>query len=283
MRLFRRRAIYGAAALALFCATGSLVVAQGKKEKPAAAPKAMSVEEARKVAASTKKNFATPPRTIDDIAKVLDQNKPDPVKIANLKKTADTPLPANSGGMAKADFLMARGLAARDLGRTQQRVKDLCEAYEAAKPWVFRRSPIYVVDFPTPGNPDGSAAFQAYINAKRAAKREAAQAAGRVRVAGAVVVAAVDAAAAIATAIRIAVMACAAAAVEVAEAAAVAAISISCRSRRRKRKCVSTNALPTSSSAPSASGRPALAPKRMPGISREPRPCSRKAGLTSSR
>ena len=178
MGLFRRRFIYGVAALALLCATGSLVVAQSKKEKPAAAPKAMSVEEARKVVASTKKNFATPPRTIDDIAKVLDQNKPDPVKIANLKKTADTPLPANSGGMTKADFLMARGLAARDLGRTQQRVKDLCEAYEAAKPWVFRKSPIYVVDFPTPGNPDGSAAFQAYINAKRAAKREARIASG---------------------------------------------------------------------------------------------------------
>ncbi|HKY87247.1 MAG TPA: CHAT domain-containing tetratricopeptide repeat protein [Pseudorhodoplanes sp.] len=184
MRLFGRRAFFGAAGIVLFCATASFVVAQSKKEKPAAAPKAMSVEEARKVAASTKKNFATPPRSIDDIAKVLDQNKPDPVKIANLKKTVDTPLPANSSGMAKADFLMARGLAARDLGRTQQRVTDLCEAYEAAKPWVFRKSSIYVVDFPTPSNPDGSAAFQAYMNAKRAAKREAAQASGGPRPAG---------------------------------------------------------------------------------------------------
>ena len=285
MRLFRRRFVYGVAALALLCATGSLVVAQSKKEKPAAAQKPMSVEEARKVAATTKRNFATPPRTIDDIAKVLDQNKPDPVKIANLKKTADTPLPANSSGMTKADFLMARGLAARDLGRTQQRVKDLCEAYETAKPWVFRKSPIYVVDFPTPGNPDGSAAFQAYINAKRAAKREAAQASGGPRPGGRrrwwrwtrqlqprsqsrlrlwrprrwrsrVVEVAV---------------------------AAVAAISISCRNRRRRRRPVSMTGSPTSSSAPSASGRPASAPKPMPAISRKPRPCSRKAGLTSSR
>jgi CHAT domain-containing protein len=181
---FGRRAAYCAAALTLFCATASLVVAQSKKEKAAPPPKAMSVEEARRVAATTKKNFATPPRTIDDITKVLDQNKPDPVKIANLKKTVDTLLPANLSGMAKADFLMKRGLAARDLGRTQQRVKDLCEAYDAAKPWVFRKSPIYVVDFPTPGNPDGSAAFQAHINAKRAAKREAAQASGGPRPGG---------------------------------------------------------------------------------------------------
>src|SRR5262249_41043270 len=140
--------------------------------------KTMSVDEARKLAASSKKNFATPPRTIDDITKVLDQNKPDPAKIAALKKTADAPMPADLSGMAKADFLAARGLAARDLGRTRQRVADLKEAYEAAKPWVFRKSPIYVVDFPTLSNPDGSAAFQSYVNAKRAAKRAAAQASG---------------------------------------------------------------------------------------------------------
>ena len=246
----------------------------------------MSVEEARKVAASTKKNFATPPRTIDDIAKVLDQNKPDPVKIANLKKTADTPLPANLSGMAKADFLMARGLAARDLGRTQQRVKDLCEAYETAKPWVFRKSPIYVVDFPTPGNPDGSAAFQAYINAKRAAKREAAQASGGPRPGGG--------------------------------GGGGGGGRGGCN-RDRNPDCgygvrggggrwrwrrwwrrwpqsrfhaevaaggempIQRAGLPTTSSAPSASGRLALAPKPTPEISRKPRPCSKKAGLTSSR
>ncbi len=278
MGLFRRRFIYGVAALMFACATGSLVVAQSRKDKSTPPPKAMSVEEARKVAATTKKNFATPPRTIDDITKVLDQNKPDPVKIANLKKTVDTPLPANLSGMAKADFLMKRGLAARDLGRTQQRVKDLCEAYEAAKPWVFRRSPIYVVDFPTPGNPDGSAAFQAHINAKRAAKREAAQASGGPRPGGG---GAADAAAAIAIAILIAVTAqeeaVAAAVEEVEEVVAAVAISISCRSRRKRRKSGSTNASPTISSAPSGSGRPVSAPKPMRAISREQRPCSRKA------
>ena len=98
-----RRAVFGVAGLA-FCATASLVVAQSKKQQPAPAPKSMSVEEARKVAASTKKNFATPPRTIDDIAKVLDQNKPDPAKIAQLKKTVelDDSFPSAHRSLARA-------------------------------------------------------------------------------------------------------------------------------------------------------------------------------------
>src|SRR5262245_38022245 len=114
MRVIRHRALFGVAGLAVFCATASFVIAaSNKKEQAAPAPKSMSVEEARKVAASTKKNFATPPRSIDDITKVLDQYKADPAKIAALKKTADTPMPAGLSGMAKADFLAARGLAAR--------------------------------------------------------------------------------------------------------------------------------------------------------------------------
>lgn len=170
-----RHFVIAVLATAITLSSVPLVIAATKKPNPAPkTPKAMSVEEARKVA-SAKKTYNKPPRTIDDIAKVLEQNKPDPAKIEQLRKTADAPVPVNLSGMARADFLMARGLAARDLGRTQQRVTDLREAYAIAKPLVMKRSPIYVVDFPTQGNPNGSAAFQAWINAKIAAKRAATQ------------------------------------------------------------------------------------------------------------
>src|SRR5436190_13195891 len=135
-----RLLVVGGLAL-MTCATVTMVAAVAQKSQPAKpkeTPKTMSVEEARKIAGSTKKNQSTPPRTIDDIAKVLDAHKPDPVKIAQLKKTADAPLPGNLGGMAKADFLATRGRAARDLGRTQQRLKDLREAYQLAKPIAMR-------------------------------------------------------------------------------------------------------------------------------------------------
>ncbi|MEI7806361.1 MAG: CHAT domain-containing tetratricopeptide repeat protein [Hyphomicrobiales bacterium] len=153
---------------AVVLAAVPFVLAQNKKVQPQSS-KEMSLEEAKKVASVSKKNYATPPRTIDDIAKILDQNKPDPEKIRKLRATADSQPPANLSGAALADFLFVRGLAARDLGKTQQRVADLREAFKLVKQTVLKRSSIYVVDFPTRSNPEGSPAFQAYINAKRAA------------------------------------------------------------------------------------------------------------------
>jgi CHAT domain-containing protein len=94
----------------------------------------MTVEEARKLTAADKKpSYAPPPRTIDDITKVLDQNRPDPKEIEQLRHTADQPVPAGLSGMALADFYNKRGLAARDLGRTQQRLSDLREAWKLAR------------------------------------------------------------------------------------------------------------------------------------------------------
>jgi CHAT domain-containing protein len=99
------------------------------------AARAMTVEEARKLTAADKTaSYAPPPRTIDDITKVLEQNRPDPKKIEQLRATADQPVPAGLSGMALADFYNKRGLAARDLGRTQQRLADLRDAWRLAKP-----------------------------------------------------------------------------------------------------------------------------------------------------
>ena len=138
--------------LGAICAAATLVGAQtatkGKVPAPAQAGKSMSVEEARRIAAQTQ-TYVRPPRTIDDIAKILDQHKPNPVKIKQLQETADKKTPPNLAGIALADFLYERANAARELGRTQQRLADLREAYKLAKALVMQRSPIWIADFPT--------------------------------------------------------------------------------------------------------------------------------------
>lgn len=164
------------------CATATFVLAAAKKKGPAPAAaqtsKPMSIEEARRIAAQTQ-NFTRPPRTIDDIANILGQHKPDPAKIKKLQETADKKAPPNLKGMALADFLFERGSAARDLGRTQQRLADMREAHKLSKSHALWRRPIWIGDFPTPSNPMGSAAFQAFVNAKRAAKMAAGPGPGR--------------------------------------------------------------------------------------------------------
>lgn len=150
--------------LAIVCgilARGSVLAAKSKAPEKSAV---MSVEEARKIAEKTA-TYKLPPRTIADIAKVLDENKPDPAKIAALQKTAEAPTPANLDGMAKALFLEERARAARDLGRTQQRLADLRAAYAIARPYAEKGGPISVFDFPNRSNPQGSAAFRAYVQA----------------------------------------------------------------------------------------------------------------------
>jgi CHAT domain-containing protein len=133
--------------------------------------RAMSVEEARKITAADKvPSYAPPPRTIDDIASVLIQHMPDAAKIAALKNKAESPLPPNLNGFAKAMFLAERGRAARDLGRTQQRLVDLRAAFEIAKPYAMKRGSVSVFDFPTKSNPSGSPAFQAYALARASAR-----------------------------------------------------------------------------------------------------------------
>ena len=170
-----RPAVVAGISVVAICGTATLVYAAAKKKAPAAPAqtgKPMSIEEARRIATQTQ-NFTRPPRTIDDIASILGQHKPDPAKIKKLQETADKPTPPNLKGMALADFLMERGSAARDLGRTQQRLADLREAFKLSKQHALWRRPIWIADFPTPSNPSGSATFQAFVNAKRAAKMAA--------------------------------------------------------------------------------------------------------------
>jgi CHAT domain-containing protein len=136
---------------------------------------AMTVDEARKLAAGTN-SFTPPARNIDDIAKVLEQAKPDAAKIKKLRDVADQKAPPGLSGFALAEFLAARGLAARDLGRSQQRLADLRAAYELSKPLALQRSPFSVLDLPTASKPFGNPNFRAFVEAKRERKIAARQA-----------------------------------------------------------------------------------------------------------
>ena len=97
--------------------------------------KAMSIEEAKQVAASfTGSAFVPPPRTINDITAVLDQQKPaDPGAAAQARAWADQPPPTTTNPVALAQFYYQRGLAARGIGRAKQEIEDLTRAREAAE------------------------------------------------------------------------------------------------------------------------------------------------------
>jgi CHAT domain-containing protein/tetratricopeptide (TPR) repeat protein len=94
---------------------------------------AVSLQQARQITAEFQgQGFRPPPRTISDIAAILDQQKPDPAKVAALVAKADAPVPPDIKGAALAAFLFERGNAADSLGRSVQRVADYKVAYETA-------------------------------------------------------------------------------------------------------------------------------------------------------
>ena len=65
--------------------------------------------------------LVAPPRTISDIAAILDQQKPDAAKIAELTTTAEAPVPGGLKGLALADFYYKRAQARALLGRSDER------------------------------------------------------------------------------------------------------------------------------------------------------------------
>lgn len=78
-------------------------------------------------AAALAKNATTlvaPPRTVSDITAILDQQKPDPAKIAELNATADAPVPAGLKGNELAAFHYKRGQARTLVGRSNDALAD---------------------------------------------------------------------------------------------------------------------------------------------------------------
>jgi CHAT domain-containing protein len=69
-------------------------------------------------------SLVAPPRTISDIAAILDQQKPDAAKVAELTATADAPAPKDLKGLQLADFYYKRGQARTLLGRADDALAD---------------------------------------------------------------------------------------------------------------------------------------------------------------
>jgi len=94
----------------------------------------MSLEEAKKVTATFGgAAFVPPPRTINDITAILDQQKrTTPEGIA--RKQADEVPPGTTDRATLAAFYFKRGLAASEIGRTKQEIDDLTKAWEYVRP-----------------------------------------------------------------------------------------------------------------------------------------------------
>ncbi|HMH98722.1 MAG TPA: hypothetical protein VK577_19440 [Bradyrhizobium sp.] len=69
-------------------------------------------------------SLVAPPRTISDIAAILDQQKPDAARIAELTATADAAVSKGLKGLELADFYYKRGQARSLLGRSDDAVAD---------------------------------------------------------------------------------------------------------------------------------------------------------------
>ncbi len=117
----RRTVLLGAIALAL-----PLVVACGTGGQPTAS----AIEEAKQVTAEfTATPWAPPPRTVGDVAAILDQQQlADPEGVARARARADQQPPATGDADVLARFYYQRGLAAGQLGRARQEIDDLTEA-----------------------------------------------------------------------------------------------------------------------------------------------------------
>ena len=61
--------------------------------------------------------FVPPPRTISDITAILDQEKPDPAKIAKSRAEADKAPPPGGSRTAMAQFSYLRAQARSELSR----------------------------------------------------------------------------------------------------------------------------------------------------------------------
>jgi len=94
----------------------------------------VSLQQARQIMVEFQgQGFLPPPRTISDIAAILDQQKPDPAKVAVAVARADSQPPAGATDAALARFHFERGNAADELGRGEQAASDYKLAYQAAR------------------------------------------------------------------------------------------------------------------------------------------------------
>jgi CHAT domain-containing protein len=98
-------------------------------------PPALSVEEAKQVTTTFEdRSFVPPPRTINDITAILDQQKlSDPRKTEQHEADADAEPPEGNNPKVLLRFYMKRGMAARKIGRSTQALEDLRKALRLSK------------------------------------------------------------------------------------------------------------------------------------------------------
>jgi tetratricopeptide (TPR) repeat protein len=113
------------------CVMAALNAANGRANVAVAVP----TEAAPKLEPGTAlpAGFIAPPRTISDIAAILDSEKPDPALIEKLKATADARPSGKESRAQLAQFYFDRGNARTQLGRLADAIEDGNKAIEAGR------------------------------------------------------------------------------------------------------------------------------------------------------
>ncbi len=82
------------------------------KEAGSSTAKVEAAPSAEDMAKAAPTSLVAPPRTVSDITAILDQQKPDPARVAQLQATADAEPAADLKGLPLADFYYKRGAGA---------------------------------------------------------------------------------------------------------------------------------------------------------------------------
>jgi CHAT domain-containing protein len=107
------------------CVQSAMAAGQPKPAKHAAkVSKSDDGVEAAAVAMAASASLVAPPRTISDVSAILDQQKPDSSRTAQLTATADAPVPSDLKGLQLADFHYKRAQARSLLGRSDDALAD---------------------------------------------------------------------------------------------------------------------------------------------------------------
>ena len=110
------------------CVRSTMIAARPKQElfdaAKVSAPKPEEAAANAAALASAPVTLVAPPRTISDVTAILDAQKPDTVKVAELTATADAPVPDGLKGLGLADFYYRRAQARGLLGRGDDALAD---------------------------------------------------------------------------------------------------------------------------------------------------------------
>ena len=114
--------------------------------------------------------FVPPPRTINDITAVLDNEKPDPKSLADMKALADAQLAP--GAPDAASFYFNRGNARLTLGRVDQALSDGQKALELAGNVQFANRARQFIGIVKGAQGDPKGALQAFQDLNQAASAQ---------------------------------------------------------------------------------------------------------------